>query len=102
MADSDLALDGNAAAGLLAMIFAVEMTTAETVCDGCGAVGPLAELVVYESPMGTVIRCPGCDAVLLRVAEIRGRYRLDLRGLRLLTVSRSSQVSSHRSQVTTP
>jgi hypothetical protein len=86
MADTDLALDGNAAAGLLATIFAVEMTTAVTVCDGCGATGPLGGLVVYASPMGTVIRCPGCDAVLLRIAEIRGRYRLDLRGLRTLTV----------------
>jgi hypothetical protein len=84
MAETDLTLDGNAAAGLLAAIFAIEMTTAETVCDGCGAVAPLGALAVYESRMGTIVRCRGCDAALIRITEIRGRYRLDLRGLRVL------------------
>ena len=87
MAEIDLTLDGNAAAGLLATIFAVEMTTAETVCDGCGATAPLGTLVVYESRMGTIVRCRGCDAALIRITEIRGRYRLDLRGLRVLTLN---------------
>jgi hypothetical protein len=80
----DLTLDGNAAAGRLAAIFRAEMTTAETTCDGCGAIAALGTLAVYQSPMGTILRCPGCDLALIRISEIRGRYRADLRGLRLL------------------
>ena len=36
---------------------------------------------------GIVVRCPGCDSVLLRVVHARGRYLLDLRGLRVLELS---------------
>jgi hypothetical protein len=41
----------------------------------------MAEAAVYKHGMGTIVRCVNCDAVLLRVAEIRGRYWLDMRGL---------------------
>jgi len=34
--------------------------------------------------MGTVIRCPFCDNVLIRVAQVRGRYLLDMRGVHVL------------------
>ena len=33
----DRMLDGNAVAGLLEEVFAVEMTSAIATCDGCGA-----------------------------------------------------------------
>ena len=35
----ELMLDGNAIAGLLREVFAVEMTTAIGTCGGCGAAG---------------------------------------------------------------
>jgi hypothetical protein len=41
----------------------------------------MAEAAVYKHGMGTIVRCASCDAVLLRVAEIHGRYWLDMRGL---------------------
>lgn len=73
-------LDGNAAAGLLADVFGHEMTRAWIVCGGCRAAAPLGTLAVYAHGMGTVVRCPGCDRALLRVARVRGGYRLDVRG----------------------
>ena len=77
-------LDGNAAGGILAAVFPFEMTTVAVTCAGCGASGPLGDRRVYASSMGTILRCPGCAAVLIRVAEVRGEYWLDLRGARTL------------------
>lgn len=73
-------LDGNAAAGLLSELFCVEMTTAVVACAGCGADRPLAELALYGHEMGQILRCPGCDAAVVRVARTGGRLWLDLRG----------------------
>jgi hypothetical protein len=38
-ADSDPALDANAAAGLLQEIFVIDVTTAQVECAPCGATG---------------------------------------------------------------
>jgi hypothetical protein len=86
MGVDERALDGNAAGGVLRAIFGVEMTTATVTCAGCWASGALAELRVYASAMGTVARCRGCDAALIRVAEVRGEYWIDLRGARTVRV----------------
>jgi len=80
MDDRDLRLDGNAAAGLLSEVFVLEATTARTVCAGCGAVSQVGALMAYCHGMGTVLRCPGCDTAVLRVARAGGRWWLDLRG----------------------
>lgn len=77
-------LDGNAAAGLLGAIFPFEMTLAVGTCAGCGAMAQFATLTVFTQAPGLVVRCPGCESVLLRVVEGTGRYWLDLRGLRSL------------------
>jgi hypothetical protein len=43
--------------------------------------------MVYEvRGLGTIVRCPSCDHALIRLAHSRGRYRLDLRGIRHLQV----------------
>ncbi|MGH2559710.1 MAG: DUF6510 family protein [Thermomicrobiales bacterium] len=86
MDDADLRLDGNAAAALLAEIFAFDVTTAQAVCDGCGAVGPVGSLAAYGLTMGAILRCPGCDTALFRVSRIATGYWLDLRGVRVLRV----------------
>jgi hypothetical protein len=78
-------LDGNAAAGVLETVFSFETTTASSVCAGCGAQRPVAELVVYMGGPGAVLRCRDCEQVLIRVAEAGGRTVLDLRGCRSLT-----------------
>jgi Zn finger protein HypA/HybF involved in hydrogenase expression len=77
-------LDGNAIGGLLREIFTMEMTTAETTCAACGAVNAVGRVDVYLHAPGVVVRCPGCQQVLMRIVQGRGRYWLDLRGTRCL------------------
>jgi Family of unknown function (DUF6510) len=76
----DLKLDGNAIGGLLLELFGVEMTVAEGVCGSCGAREQVARLDVYVHAPGVVVRCPHCDAVLIRIVRGRDRTWLDLSG----------------------
>jgi len=80
-------LDGNAMAGALGEVFAVDVTAAVGRCDGCGAVGVLAEAHVFMDAPGAVVRCTSCDSVLLRVVSAPGRTWLDLRGLAYLQLA---------------
>lgn len=77
-------LDGNAIGGLLQEIFALEMTTAETTCAGCGAINAVGRVHAYLDAPGAVVRCPGCDGVLMKIVHGRGRYWVDLTGTRCL------------------
>lgn len=77
-------LDGNAAGGLLGEIFAFETTTAEAACDRCGSAASVGAQMVYMSEIGTVLRCASCDNALIRIAQHRGRFFLDLRGVSYL------------------
>jgi len=80
-------LDGNAAGGILQEIFPFEMTLVQATCTGCGATNAIGALAVYMHGMGTVVRCPFCDNMLIRVAQTKGRYWLDMRGVRVLQIS---------------
>jgi hypothetical protein len=75
------ALDGNAIGGLLIEVFGAEMTTASSVCGSCGATRQVAELAVYRHQLGSVVRCRGCDSVLMVFVQIRGITCVDLQGL---------------------
>jgi hypothetical protein len=86
-------LDGNALGGLLGQVFAVDVTTAVGRCAGCGRTGVMAETRVYVDAPGTVVRCVGCDAVLLRVVQSDDRTWLDLRGLAVLQLPLGSSGS---------
>ena len=77
----DSALDGNAIGGLLIEVFGTEMTTATGTCGACGTVRAVAELAVYRSALGTVVRCRACDVVLMTFVQIRGVTCVDLQGL---------------------
>ena len=79
-------LDGNAAGGILREIFPFEMTVAEGTCAHCGSTRVVGELTVYKSAMGTVMRCPTCDNVLMRIVGTKGRYWLDMQGVRVLHI----------------
>ena len=88
MDDADLRLDGNAAAGLLSEIFAVEMTTATETCAGCGATNVLAAAQLYMQAPGAVLRCPNCTAVLMCVVQLpNGGLVLELSGIRSIRMS---------------
>jgi hypothetical protein len=81
----DRVLDGNAIGGLLIELFGVEMTTAVGTCGRCGTVGLVAELAVYRTDLGTVVRCRVCDNVLMVFVEIRGVTCVDMEGLASLS-----------------
>lgn len=85
---SDLRLDGNVLGGALLGVFGVEATIAVATCGSCGASGEVARLVVYARCPGLVARCPGCDAVLLRVVEAPDRTWVELSGMRTLELPR--------------
>jgi hypothetical protein len=73
-------LDGNAMAGDLREIFAVDVTTARYVCAGCGHADAVATLRLWGPEPGVVARCPGCAEVVLRVVHTPDRIVLDMRG----------------------
>ena len=77
-------LDGNAAAGELSNIFAMDITAAEGQCGNCGATKPFAEAHLYTQAPGFVARCAACQHVLLRVVAVNQRLFLDLRGMTYL------------------
>jgi hypothetical protein len=88
-ADVPTYLDGNAAAGALREVFAVDLTAAIGKCTGCGHTAVFAEAHVYVDAPGMVARCPGCDNVLLRVVSTPSDTYLDLRGLAYLRIANS-------------
>jgi Family of unknown function (DUF6510) len=73
-------VDGNALAGPLREVFAVDTTSAVCHCANCGRTGPVASLRVYSRAPGLVARCPGCEQVVLRLVRSPGTAWLDLRG----------------------
>jgi hypothetical protein len=79
-------LDGNAIAGDLGEIFAVDLTTAVATCAGCGHPSVVATLRVWGQETGVVARCPSCDDVILRLVRGPERAWLDLRGATTIAV----------------
>jgi hypothetical protein len=78
------AVDGNAIGGLLREVFGTEMTSAASICGGCGAACLVAELMVYVRAPGTVVRCRSCDSVLMVFVQVHDRICVDLLGLAAL------------------
>jgi hypothetical protein len=82
-------LDGNAAAGELSKIFAVDVTAAEGQCAHCGMTKRFAEAHLYMQCPGVVARCAFCEQVLLRLVTVRHRVLLDLSGMNYLSFDTS-------------
>ena len=82
-------LDGNAAAGELNRIFAIDVTAAEGQCAHCGATKRFAEARVYMHGAGIIARCAACEHVLLRLVSVRQKVLLDMRGMTCLTLDTS-------------
>ena len=79
-------LDGNAAGGALAELFAADLTAARSRCASCGTTEALGAHHLYADAPALVLRCPSCTEVVLRFASQEGRLLLDLRGAALLTI----------------
>jgi uncharacterized protein DUF6510 len=80
-------LDGNVAAGILTEVFVPDLTTARATCANCGVARAVGALLVYAHGMGMVMRCPGCDSVVMRIARTPARLWLDATGARLVTMA---------------
>ena len=83
-----LMVDGNAAAGLLAALFGDDVTAVPGKCADCGAVNALGALRAYVRAPGTVLRCPACDGIVLRIVETREALYVDARGAAYLRFTR--------------
>ena len=82
-------LDGNAAAGELSKIFAMDVTAAQGQCAHCGATKRFAEAHLYMQCPGVVARCAACEHVLLRLVNVHQRVLLDVRGMTCLSLDTS-------------
>lgn len=86
MADDDfgMVLDGNAVAGLLQEIFALEITGARIQCDSCGSTDTVGALRAHASPMGAILRCLHCSTVLIRAVHTPHGYWFEMTRARCL------------------
>jgi hypothetical protein len=82
-----LRVDGNAAAGILSEVFVADLTAARAKCAGCGVTRAIGALLVYAHGMGTVVRCPGCDGVMLRLARTPTHVWLDATGATSIVIA---------------
>jgi hypothetical protein len=90
-------LDGNGAAGMLREVFALEMTTAACTCAACGRVSAVGGLLLYGGAMGTVLRCPSCEALVLCITSVPSGHFVELRGIvHVHAGDGDSQVPLHR------
>src|ERR1700746_732357 len=94
--NTDDYLDGNAAAGELSNIFTMDVTAAQGQCAHCGAIKRFAEAHLYMQGPGVVARCAVCENVLLRLANVRQRVFLDMRGMTYLKLDTSQSLVSSR------
>jgi hypothetical protein len=81
----ELMLDGNAVAGLLQEVFAVEMTTAIGTCRGCGGTMAVGATHVFQGA-GIVMRCPFCNNALVKIVKAETRLWIGFPGMEMLEV----------------
>lgn len=77
-------VDGNAIAGLLAELFAQDMTMMTGMCGGCGAAAPLAQSVVELDEIAAIVRCRSCTHTLFTVLRDGERLRLRIGSIETL------------------
>ena len=89
--DRALMVDGNAVAGLLCEIFAMEATTGEVQCVSCGRRGEIGSLFAFTQAPGVVLRCPRCENIVIRIVQTPGAIYLDARGVTYLRLEKLSR-----------
>jgi len=96
MDETQLRLDGNAAAGTLREVFVHELTTARGACASSGAIAHVGSQHLYMYPLspGAVLRCSTCQAVLMVLVHIGDRLRLGMPGLTWLELVDAVDASS--------
>jgi hypothetical protein len=79
--DHSVRLDGNAAAGVLREVFTAEMTTASCRCGECGRSSAVGALHLYGGATGSVLRCPGCEGLVLAITSGPAGWFVEVRGI---------------------
>jgi Family of unknown function (DUF6510) len=79
MEGGSLHTDGNAIAGLLQEVFAVEVTAAGRVCQSCRLDSQIGAHRLYTGA-GFVLRCPGCGDLAAVIAQLPDRNVISLHG----------------------
>ena len=80
MEDQDaLHTDGNAVAGLLAQLLAIDPTVVMRRCPSCGGDRAIGEHRAYHGA-GVVLRCPSCGDEAMRVGHSDTRMAVELCG----------------------
>jgi stage V sporulation protein SpoVS len=87
----ELTVDGNAVGGLLATVFAADVTAIPGQCAHCQTVSLIGTMRAYVRGPGVVLRCPACAEVVLRVVETPTATFLDVSGTRLLRFERRAR-----------
>lgn len=75
-----LMVDGNAVAGELQQLFGRDMTMVEIRCSGCSRDSEMGALMAFVRGPGVVLRCPGCDAAIVRIVDAPTAHYVDARG----------------------
>jgi hypothetical protein len=86
-----LMLDGNALAGLLHELFEAEMTVAPVECATCGRHGEMGSLWAFIESPGYILRCPGCQNIVMRIAVTPQQVYVDARGAAYLCIPKGEK-----------
>ena len=89
-------LDGNAAAGELSKIFAMDITGAEGQCAQCGVTKHFCRVAHLHAWPRSCGACSVCEQVLLRAVSVHQRVLLDLRGMTYLSFDTAQLTESGR------
>jgi hypothetical protein len=90
-ADEQYMLDGNAVAGLLHEVFGMEMTVTPAQCAHCGMVSEVGAMLAFGLRMGTVLRCPICENVMMRLVERTDEVWIDMQGVSCIRMERADR-----------
>ena len=96
MDETQLRLDGNAAAGMLHEIFTYDLSAARGACASCGAIAQIGGQHLYMYPLspGAVLRCQFCQGILMVFVHAGDRYRLGMPGLKWLEIQAASEAGA--------
>ena len=86
-----LTVDGNAVGGLLASIFAADVTASPGQCANCHTVSLVGTMRAYVRGPGVVLRCPACAEVVLRIVQTPTATFVDVSGARSLRLERGAR-----------
>jgi hypothetical protein len=87
----ELTVDGNAIGGILASIFAVDVTGSPGQCATCHTVSVMGSMRAYVRGPGIVLRCPACAEVVVRIVETPSGTLIDVSGVQMLRVPGSRE-----------